>query len=115
MSVFGNNDASLIAIQKKYNIYKEPYYFNVKDISFKLMHLPFYLNGDTDIIISGHTHFFESSYSNDTLFINPGEICARKKNLTECVLLEITKNQYKISYNFKKPDEKIWQKKIIIY
>ncbi len=115
VSVFGNNDMRLIHLQKDYNIFQEPYHFKLKDITFKLMHLPFYMTPDTNIVISGHTHIFEYSYINDTLFLNPGEICAREKNRTECVLLEITKNQYIIEYNYKKPEDKNWETEIIKY
>jgi len=79
------------------------------------MHLPFYLTGDTDIVISGHTHMFEESFINNTLFLNPGEVCARNKNLTECAYLEITASQYKLEYNYKKPEENIWQTKQFTY
>ncbi|MEA2050921.1 MAG: YfcE family phosphodiesterase [Campylobacterota bacterium] len=114
-SVYGNNDYNLTQYHSLYNINKEPYYFKIKDYKFKLMHLPFYMSGDTDIVISGHTHYFDQSYINGTLFINPGEICARNKPLTECVLLTITKDKYTIEYNFKKPDEKVWKTKIFEY
>ncbi len=115
VSVFGNNDSKLFSLQNQYNIHKEPYHFKIKDTTFKLMHLPFYMTPDSDIVISGHTHIFEHQYINNTLFLNPGEICAREKNLTECVLLEITQNQYIIEYNSKKPKDKNWETKIIKY
>ncbi len=115
ISVFGNNDYNLLQYQNSYNIKKEPYYFKIRDLKFKLMHLPFYMNADSDIIISGHTHYFEHKYTNNTLYLNPGEICARNKNLTECVLLTITEDKYTIEYNFKKPDAKEWETEIIIY
>lgn len=89
VSVFGNNDMSLISVSNKYNIKQEPYPFKIKDTTFKLMHLPFYMTGDCDVVIFGHTHIFESEYKNNTLFLNPGEVCAREKPLVECVLLEI--------------------------
>ena len=115
VSVFGNNDRRLFSLQNQYNIYKEPYYFKIKDFKFKLMHLPFYMTPDSNIIISGHTHCFNCSYINDTLFLNPGEVCARNKNLTECVLLEITNNQYIIEYNYKKLQDTKWETKILKY
>ncbi len=115
VSVFGNNDMALFSLQNEYKIFKEPYHFKIKDITFKLMHLPFYMTPDSNIVISGHTHIFEHSYINDTLFLNPGEICAREKNRTECVLLTITKNQYIIEYNYKKLTDKNWETKIIKY
>jgi len=114
-SVFGNNDFNLIQYQNDYKIHKEPYYFKIKETKFKLMHIPYFMNNDTDIIVFGHTHQFETKYENGSLYINPGEVCARNKPLSECATLEIFEKQYKITYNFKKPDEQIWSQKEIIY
>ncbi len=115
VSVFGNNDMSLISLSNKYNIKQEPYKFKIKDISFKLMHLPYYMNGDTNIVISGHTHIFETEYTNGTLFINPGEVCAREKPSIECVLLEIKENEYIINYYSRKKKKKDFIKEEIRY
>jgi uncharacterized protein len=101
VAVFGNNDRNLLQFSSKYNIKTEPYYFKIDDIKFKLMHLPYYLTPDSDIVIFGHTHTFECDYKNKTLFINPGEICAREKPLIECVKLEIKENEYIITRYFK--------------
>jgi putative phosphoesterase len=98
VSIFGNNDMSLTSLSNKYNIKQEPYTFKIKDISFKLMHLPYYMNGNTDIVVFGHTHVYETEFNNGTLFINPGEVCAREKPSIECVLLEINENEYIINY-----------------
>lgn len=113
--VFGNNDMPLIGVASKYNIKKEPYYFKIKDHTFKLMHLPYYLSGDTDIVISGHTHTFKVEFINNTLFINPGETCARKKPLIECALLEINQNKYIISYYYKDINSDKWEVKNFEY
>lgn len=115
VSVFGNNDWGLVQHQRDYNIYKEPYYFKIKDTKFKMMHIPNHLTPDSDVIIYGHTHMFKTEYINNTLFLNPGEICAREKDLMECVLLEITDKSYKVEYNFKKPIEKDWNTKLYTY
>lgn len=106
VSVFGNNDMSLIPLSNKYNIKQEPYSFKIKDSSFKLMHLPYYMNGNTDIVIFGHTHVYETEFNNGTLFINPGEVCAREKPSIECVLLEINENEYIINYYSRDIDKK---------
>ncbi len=98
VSVFGNNDMSLIPLQNKYTIKQEPYHFKIKNTTFKLMHMPYYLNGDSDVVIFGHTHDFQSEYKEGTLFLNPGEVCAREKPNLECVLLEIKENEYIIKY-----------------
>lgn len=115
VSVFGNNDMSLIPLSDKYNIKQEPYAFKIKKITFKLMHLPYYLNGDCDVVIFGHTHNFESEYNNGTLFLNPGEVCAREKPLIECVLLEINENEYIINYYSRDINKNEFEKKEIKY
>lgn len=115
VSVFGNNDYNLVQYSNNYNINQEPYYFKIKDFKFKLMHIPNYMAPDSDIIIFGHTHIFEHQYVNNTLYLNPGELCAREKNLTECVLLSITSDKYTVEYNYKKPDEKNWKSKVYEY
>jgi putative phosphoesterase len=114
-SVFGNNDHNLLQYQEQYKIHKEPYYFKLRDVKFKLMHLPYFMNNDTDIIIFGHTHNFETKYENKTLYINPGEVCSRNKPLSECVCLDITDLKYQITYNFRNPNETTWNKKEITY
>ena len=40
IAVFGNNDRYLLDLTSNYNIKQEPYYFKIKDTTFKLMHLP---------------------------------------------------------------------------
>ncbi|PLY06354.1 MAG: YfcE family phosphodiesterase [Arcobacter sp.] len=115
VSVFGNNDMSLISVSNKYNIKQEPYAFKIKDTTFKLMHLPYYMTGDCDVVIFGHTHIFESEYNNGTLFLNPGEVCAREKPKIECVLLEIKENEYIINYYSRNINEKEFLKEEIKY
>lgn len=115
VSVFGNNDWGLMKFQNDYKIHHEPYYFKIKESKYKLMHIPNHLTPDSDIVIYGHTHIFKTEFINDTLFLNPGEICAREKNLTECVLLHINDDSYKVEYNFKKPEDTSWETKIYEY
>jgi predicted phosphodiesterase len=79
------------------------------------MHLPFYLNGQSDVVIYGHTHYFEHEYTNKTLFLNPGELCARNKPLIECVLLEINENEYIIHYYSRHIEQEDFEKKEIRY
>lgn len=95
-AVFGNNDMQLLGLAKNYNIANEPHYFKIDNISVKLMHYPYYLNNDTDLIVFGHTHYFECELKNDTLYINPGEICARKKPISEFALIENKSNSWKV-------------------
>lgn len=113
--VYGNNDRALYYVDETYNIHQEPHHFKIDEISFKLMHLPFYMTGETNVVIYGHTHIFESDYKNNTLFLNPGELCAREKDLIECVLLEINENEYIIHYYSRKTNQKEFEKKEIKY
>ncbi len=91
-AVYGNNDAHLSMFHEQFNLVQEPYYFKLADTKFKLMHLPFYMTPDTDIIIFGHTHEFSLQFVNNTLFLNSGEVCARNKPLSEWAMLEIQEN-----------------------
>ena len=68
VAVYGNNDAHLVEHHNKYNLVQEPHYFKLAETKFKLMHLPFYMAPDTEIVVFGHTHTFESDFKNGTLF-----------------------------------------------
>ena len=98
IAVYGNNDAHMVQYHNEFKLVKEPYYFKIKDIKFKLMHLPFYMTPDCDVVIFGHTHMFEATKKAQTLYLNPGEVCAREKPLSESVLLEITQSAFLVKY-----------------
>lgn len=105
VAVYGNNDAHLFELHNKYNLVQEPYYFKIANTKFKLMHLPFYMTPDTDVIVFGHTHTFECDIKNGTLYLNPGEACGRNKPVSECVLLEVTEKKFKITYFYRPVEE----------
>ena len=105
IAVYGNNDSHLMQYQEIYNLVQEPYYFKLAQTSFKLMHLPFYMKGDTDVVISGHTHYFHSKMEGGSLFLNSGEICARKKPISEFAMLEVTENDFFVTHYEKPEDE----------
>ncbi len=105
VAVYGNNDAHLVNVHNQYNLVQEPYYFKLANTSFKLMHLPFYMSNDTDIVIFGHTHDFSVEYKGETLYLNSGEVCARSKPLSECVLLKITPKKFDVKYFTRKKKE----------
>jgi putative phosphoesterase len=90
IAVYGNNDAHLHEVHDRYNLVQEPHYFTLSGTKCKLMHLPFYMSADTEVVIFGHTHVFECDVKNKTLFINAGEVCAREEPLSSCAMLEIT-------------------------
>lgn len=115
VSVFGNNDMALLPYQNEFKIYKEPHYFKIGDITSKVMHLPYYLTPDTNIVFFGHTHQFETYKKEDTLFINPGEVCARNKPLSEHAVLIILEDRYIIEYYSKIPNEKEYKKEEFTY
>lgn len=98
VAVYGNNDAHLVEYHTRYNLVQEPHYFQLAGVKFKLMHLPFYMSADTEVVIFGHTHVFECDFKNRTLFLNPGEACARDKPLSNAAMLEISDLELKVTH-----------------
>lgn len=98
VAVYGNNDAHLAQYHASYNLVQEPYFFKLSSTKFKLMHLPFYLTPDADVVVFGHTHIFESDFKGDTLYLNPGEVCARNKPLSEWAMLDIRDDRFLLTY-----------------
>jgi len=98
VAVYGNNDAHLHTLHNDYNLVQEPNYFKLSQIKFKLMHLPFFMSPDADVIVYGHTHTFDCEFTNGTLFLNPGEACARNKPVSECAMLEVTETHFHVTY-----------------
>ena len=111
--VYGNNDTALIPLYGKYNIYQEPHYLSINHLKIKMMHLPYYMSADADIVISGHTHIFEASMVNSTLFINPGEVCAREKPLSECAVVEVEEGNFKVTHYFRELNREHWKRREI--
>ena len=109
--VYGNNDSALISLQGEYNIHQEPYYFKIKEHKIKMMHLPYFMSPDADIIISGHTHMFDCSKEAETLYLNPGEVCAREKPLTECAIIEVNDDVYSVKHYFRELSKDLWQER----
>ena len=106
LAVYGNNDPHLAQVHNRYNLVQEPHYFKLAETSFKLMHLPFYMNADAEIVLFGHTHAFECDFKNGTLFLNPGEACARNKPVSDCAMLEVTETLFHVTqYSRNLPDE----------
>jgi len=98
VAVYGNNDSHLFHLQNNYNLVQEPHYFKLAQTKMKLMHLPFYMNGDAEVVLYGHTHTFDCEFKNGTLFLNPGEACARNKAQSECAMLEVTPTHFHVTY-----------------
>ncbi|WP_457749367.1 metallophosphoesterase family protein [Sulfurimonas sp.] len=105
IAVYGNNDAHLTEYHNKYHLVQEPYYFKLAGTKFKLMHLPFYMSSDAEVIIFGHTHQFEVEFVKGALFLNPGEVCARNKPISECCMLEVLDTEFIVQYYTQKEKE----------
>ncbi len=109
-AVLGNNDKKLEHLQESYNLFREPHYFSVGDISFKLMHHPWFLSPDADVVVFGHTHKFSYEYRGDgRLFLNPGEVCARNKPVSEAVLLRMEPEIVEVTHCQRRIKESAWQ------
>ena len=115
IAVYGNNDAHMVEYHRSFNLVQEPHHFKINKSTFKLMHLPYYMNPDSDIVVFGHTHNFECDYANGTLFLNPGEACARNKPVSECLMLTVSKENYKIEAYTRPIKTKKWQKQHISF
>jgi putative phosphoesterase len=111
LAVYGNNDKHLINVHEEFNLVQEPYYFKIQDITFKLMHHPYFMSPDVDVVIYGHTHISHSQYSGSTLFINPGEISARDRPTSTVAILEIDEREYVLSMYDRKLKSKHWTKR----
>lgn len=109
IAVYGNNDAHLVEYHNRYNLVQEPYYFKLADTKFKLMHLPFYMSHDAEVIIFGHTHKFEVEFIEGTLFLNSGEACARNKPISECAMLEVSQDRFVVTYYIKEEKDKSYK------
>ena len=104
-AVFGNNDATLRPLAGRYRIKPEPWYFRIKDLKIKMMHLPYYLTSDTELVIYGHTHLFAAEQKGGTLYLNPGEVCGRESGRCHCVLLERREETWELRH-FQRPIER---------
>ena len=113
--VFGNNDYALKEVASEYRIKSEPYYIKIANLKIKMMHLPYYMTPDSDIVIYGHLHKFHSSMEGNTLFLNPGEICGRESRRVEAVTLYRDRDRYILEHHFKAIESNIWQSQKRIY
>ena len=75
--------------------------------------MPYFMTPDADIVISGHTHIFESSYVGETLYLNPGEVCAREKPLSECATIEVVDNLYRVVHHYRELNSEGWRERKI--
>ena len=114
-AVLGNNDSHLKNLVGEFNLYVEPYCFNLNGVRFKLSHHPFFMTPDMDIIIYGHTHTQDIRFGNGVLYLNPGEICAREKDKSECISLEILENKFIVTAFLRSLNSNTWEETTFEY
>ena len=108
-AVLGNNDRELAPLKARYHLFTEPHYFRIGDLRVKLMHHPWFLSPDADLIVFGHTHEFSlKRHASGQLFLNPGEVCARNKPVSEAVLLNVIKDAWEATYCQRHIKETTW-------
>ncbi|WP_353661722.1 YfcE family phosphodiesterase [Hydrogenimonas sp. SS33] len=108
-AVLGNNDRALVPLTERYALFREPHYFTVGEISVKLMHHPWFLTPDADLVVYGHTHRFGMRCGEGgTLFLNPGEVCARNKPVSEAVLLDVEEGAWHVKHFQRRIKESAW-------
>lgn len=108
--IFGNNDVPLIPYTQSHGIEHEPHFFEIEEINFRLTHYPDW-ETNADILIFGHTHQFYLERHENALFCNPGEVCAREKNLSECAVMEIDREKIVVDYCHRLIDGDKWYEK----
>ena len=94
VAVIGNNDTALLKYKNDFNLFFQPHIFEFGGLKFKLMHHPFFFDETCDIAIYGHTHYFAATNTSKTLFLNPGEICARKKPFFEFAYICVSEKNF---------------------
>jgi putative phosphoesterase len=111
IAVYGNNDRHLLQYHNDFNLVQEPHYFKIQEISFKLMHHPYFMTNDVDVVIYGHLHISNIQKHGETVFINPGETCARDRPVSKVAILDITEQNYEATLYERIIKEKEWTSK----
>lgn len=115
VAVYGNNDAHLVEHHNNFELVQEPYHFKLANAKFKLMHLPFYMSGDADIVVFGHTHVSSIQFINGVLFINSGEVCARNKPISQWMMLDVDDERFIVTKYERKNKSQIIEKSEFTY
>ncbi|NPA56472.1 MAG: metallophosphoesterase family protein [Epsilonproteobacteria bacterium] len=88
VAVYGNSDRGLEAPGGSLILGHQPLYFEMGGRRVKLMHQPYFLTPDSEIIIYGHLHRFQCERGR-ALYLNPGEVCGRERPRAEGALLDL--------------------------
>ena len=115
IAVLGNNDYHLLEFQNQFNLVQEPHYFAIGNVKIKLMHQPYYLTPDADIVIYGHTHIPQSQLHGETLFLNPGEVCARDGFFSQIATIDVSDKGFIVKNFSRQIKDKNWKEKKFEY
>ena len=100
IAVFGNNDLDTFDLEKTIQpfgqIYHEPYSFTIDGKKFILSHRLYNTEDKFDYIIYGHTHKPHIQKTPQALFINPGEVSARRYGRSTVAILDTNTNHAEI-------------------
>ncbi len=103
VGIFGNNDGDVFTLNivSCGKIRKQPYVFSIENKKTVMIHQPdlvFSLAKSKvyDIIIYGHTHKPDIRLEEQTLIINPGEVCGWRYNMSTVALLDTNTLEVKI-------------------
>ena len=93
VAVFGNNDFNTYDLIKTIEPFGQinlaPYTFSVDDKTILLTHYIVYENTkNIDYVIYGHTHKAKVYKSQNTIFINPGEVCGYRYGTPSVAVLD---------------------------
>ncbi len=106
IAVLGNNDIeerkSLEEAAENFNckIFEEPFYIDIKDKKFAILHHPDLINevmiSRKDFIIHGHTHRYRLEKINKCFIFNPGECAGFMKNKNQVGLINLEESEPKV-------------------
>ena len=80
--VYGNNDGERLGLNAMFKgmIFDPPHEITIDNRKVLMLHAPIVLDdlrnsGKYDLVLYGHIHEIEISETNNTLVVNPGEVC----------------------------------------
>lgn len=94
--IFGNNDGERVLMRKLSGerVYTQPYKLTLDGKRIVVMHEPDVVDdlaasGHFDLIVYGHTHVPEIRRENNTLIVNPGELCGWVKRRSTVAVVDL--------------------------
>ncbi|NTU41756.1 MAG: metallophosphoesterase [Nitrospirales bacterium] len=94
--IFGNNDGERVLMRKlsSERVYTQPYKLTLAEKRIVVMHEPDVVDdlaasSHFDLIVFGHTHVPEIRRENNTLIVNPGELCGWVKRRATVAIADL--------------------------